>query len=143
MREVAASLQKGFVLTIDYGNDSTRLYQDSRREGTLVCYHKHRVNFNYYQNIGSQDITAHVNFSALKHWGIKQGLEFCGYTTQAYFLMGLGLSMHARTQAVNEDASRFLQTFLLDMGTKLKVLIQQKGLDKPRLSGLNFGQQLY
>jgi len=142
MQDIAAVLQKGFVLTIDYGYSSSNLYQESRNCGTLVCYHKHQVNNSYYQSIGSQDITAHVNFSALKHWGLKNELQYCGFTNQAYFLLGLGLSMQARLQNIEGDASRFLQTFLLDMGSKLKVLIQQKGVTESKLSGLNFSQQL-
>ncbi len=142
IQDIAAVLQKGFVLTIDYGYSSSNLYQESRNCGTLVCYHKHQVNNNYYQSIGSQDITAHVNFSALKHWGLKNELQYCGFTNQAYFLLGLGLSMQARLQNIEGDASRFLQTFLLDMGSKLKVLIQQKGVTESKLSGLNFSQQL-
>jgi len=142
IQDIAAVLQKGFVLTIDYGYSSSNLYQESRNCGTLVCYHKHQVNNNYYQSIGSQDITAHVNFSALKHWGLKNELQYCGFTNQAYFLLGLGLSMQARLQNIEGDASRFLQTFLLDMGSKLKVLILQKGVTESKLSGLNFSQQL-
>ncbi|HWB91039.1 MAG TPA: SAM-dependent methyltransferase, partial [Puia sp.] len=66
--EVSAAMKKGFVITIDYGNSSSGLYGQSAGEGTLVCYHRHTVNHSPYQWIGQQDITSHVNFSALELW---------------------------------------------------------------------------
>src|SRR5688572_28894887 len=91
IKEIADALKKGFVLTIDYGYPSSALYSNQRGSGTLACYHKHSVNYCPYNNIGEQDITAHVNFSALHHWGLKNGLCFSGFTTQANFLLALGL----------------------------------------------------
>lgn len=140
--EMAATIKKGFVLTIDYGYPSSGLYRESRNLGTLVCYHKHQVNYCPYDNIGHQDITTHVNFSALHHWGLKNGLEYSGFTNQAYFLLGLGFASQARTGKVAGEAMQVLHTFLLDMGSKLKVLIQQKGISQPKLSGLQFCQRL-
>jgi SAM-dependent MidA family methyltransferase len=137
--DIAGSLQKGFVLTIDYGDHSSALYQDARRQGTMVCYHKHRVNYCPYTNIGSQDITAHVNFSALHHWGWKNGLQLSGFTNQAYFLLGLGLAAEAEVRTI---PAKMLNTFLYDMGRKLKVFIQQKGISGSILSGLRFSQRL-
>jgi SAM-dependent MidA family methyltransferase len=95
-----------------------------------------------------QDITAHVNFSALDHWGSMQGLESCGYTSQGYFLQALGLAAYFREieqrsgPVTGKEKEFVLQTLLLDMGTKFKVLIQQKGLRRPLLSGLRFRQPL-
>jgi len=63
--EIAAALNRGYLMTIDYGFSD--LYQFDRRHGTLMCYHKHSVNDCPYQHIGQQDITSHVNFSALNH----------------------------------------------------------------------------
>jgi SAM-dependent MidA family methyltransferase len=144
--EIAEVLQKGFVLTIDYGHPSSDLYHDLRNDGTMVCYYKHRVNYCPYINIGSQDITTHVNFSALHHWGLKNGLEFSGFTNQAYFLLGLGLgSQKENGQTANNIAGKraqFLQTFLMDMGRKFKVLIQHKGVSRSMLSGLKFNLRL-
>jgi SAM-dependent MidA family methyltransferase len=144
--EVSTKLKKGFVLTIDYGYDCGELYKPSRNKGTLTCYHHHRTNDNPYTNIGEQDITAHVNFTALQQWGIKNGLKNCGYTDQSRFMIGLGIGAHLRKLETEppyknlDDAQRsaLLHTLMIDMGKKFKVLIQQKGLDKPMLSGLNF-----
>lgn len=136
LKDMAAVLKKGFVLTIDYGFPAASLY--ARGEGTLVCYHKHQRNYCPYINIGTQDITTHVNFSALKHWGIKNGLQYSGYTSQTYFLLGMGLTNECRQNEVNQTPANFLRTFLLDMGSRLKVLIQHKGLIPHPLSGLKF-----
>lgn len=137
LKDISAVLQKGFVLTIDYGYPASSLYQ--RREGTLVCYHKHQRNYCPYINIGTQDITAHVNFSALKHWGTQNGLQYSGFTSQTYFLLGMGLTNEYRQNETSHSPSNFLKTFLLEMGSRLKVLIQHKGIgSQPLLSGLRF-----
>jgi SAM-dependent MidA family methyltransferase len=75
IKKISSSLEKGFVLTIDYGYPSSELYQSYHRLGTIVCYNKHTVNDLPYNNIGQQDITAHVNFSALKFLGSKTWTE--------------------------------------------------------------------
>ncbi len=141
IHEMAAVLRKGFIVTIDYGYPSSELYSSRRSAGTLLCYHKHRINDHPYRHIGEQDITSHVNFSALQHWGIKNGLECDGFTSQAYFLLGLGLAAHARQINANGPTAQFLHTFLTNMGQRLKVLVQHKGIKSPRLSGLQFSQQ--
>jgi SAM-dependent MidA family methyltransferase len=145
INEIAATLKEGFVLTIDYGYLAIELQNKSK--GTLLCYNKHKVNDNPYISIGEQDITAHVNFTALQKWGEMKGLSSCGYTNQGYFLRGLGLTNHLRKAEQNQNANPtdkqklfLIHTLLTDMGNKFKVLIQQKGLGKPQLSGLLFSQ---
>jgi SAM-dependent MidA family methyltransferase len=136
IKEVAMALKKGYVMTIDYGFPSSGLYTSQKSCGTLACYNKHTINENPYINIGNQDITTHVNFSALCHWGIKNGLACCGLTNQADFLLELGFKEHLRKMLMAENnpatAIRkeiFLSHALLsDMGIKFKVLIQQKGI---------------
>lgn len=149
LKTISASLAKGFIITIDYGFPSAELYQPYRELGTIVCYYKHSVNDQPYVNIGEQDITAHVNFSALDLWGTKSGLMKCGFTTQSQFLSGLGLTEYLRKLELKEKSNLdfrekllLLHTLLLSMGKKFKVLIQQKGLQKPMLSGLQFCQPL-
>ena len=137
LKDISRVLQKGFVLTIDYGHAAASIYQ--RSQGTLVCYHKHQRNYCPYINIGTQDITTHVNFSALKHWGTINGLDYSGYTSQTYFLLGMGLTDECRQNETNHSPTNFLRTFLIEMGSKLKVLIQHKGIrSRPLLSGLRF-----
>jgi SAM-dependent MidA family methyltransferase len=144
IKEIATCLKEGYVLTIDYGYSSAELYHERKRNGTLICYHQHQINDCPFEHIGEQDITSHVNFSALCHWGLKSGLRCCGFTNQANFLLGLGFKNHLRnlqtspqnliSQALQET---FLtRTLLLEMGYKFKVLIQGKSVPFQQLSGL-------
>ena len=87
---VAERLQRGYLLTIDYGYNAQRYYSIGRSSGTLQCYYQHRHHDNPYINIGNQDITAHVNFTALEHRGEACGLSTLGFTQQGLFLMALG-----------------------------------------------------
>jgi SAM-dependent MidA family methyltransferase len=144
INEIANSLESGFVLTIDYGFPAEELYNANRNTGTLVCFKDHKVNYDPYSNIGEQDITVHVNFSALNHWGKNAGLELNGFTTQNHFLRSLGLMNYLRQMEMSatDEKSRAsifqIQKLLLDMGNKFKVLIQQKGVHKKMLSGMQF-----
>ncbi|OYD90755.1 hypothetical protein CDG77_16740 [Nostoc sp. 'Peltigera membranacea cyanobiont' 213] len=88
---VADRLQRGYVLTIDYGYPASRYYNPRRSQGTLQCYYQHRFHDNPYINIGQQDITAHVDFTALERWGEKCNLKNIGFIQQGLFLMALGL----------------------------------------------------
>ncbi|PLZ10189.1 class I SAM-dependent methyltransferase [Fischerella thermalis] len=88
---VADRLQRGYVLTIDYGYPASRYYNPRRSQGTLQCYWRHQRHNNPYINIGRQDITAHVDFTALERWGERCGLAKVGLTQQELFLMALGL----------------------------------------------------
>jgi SAM-dependent MidA family methyltransferase len=85
------SLRAGWALTVDYGGRAGELYAAGRREGTLACYHRHTLNREPFRRVGEQDITAHVDFSALARAARDGGAQVAGYTTQAYFLAGLGL----------------------------------------------------
>jgi SAM-dependent MidA family methyltransferase len=146
IRETANKLHRGFLLTFDYGYQSSGGFP-SQGNGTLVCYHKHQVNGNPYLYIGDQDITADVNFSALQKWGINYGLKTCGFTSQSNFLSALGLTNHIREtekqvkglETTDDQKKRFASIFLFEMGKKIKVLIQQNGLIQPQISGLLFG----
>jgi SAM-dependent MidA family methyltransferase len=143
---IAASLKKGYVITIDYGYSSEGFYKPCRSQGTLLCYHQHQVNDQPYQNVGKQDITAHVNFSALCYWGYQNGLTCCGLTSQAHFLLALGFKEYLRkTSAQTGNIAQLAtqevmltHTLLVDMGSRYKVLIQQKGMQGTELSGLKF-----
>ncbi|MDZ7953443.1 class I SAM-dependent methyltransferase [Nostoc sp. DedQUE09] len=139
---VADRLQRGYVLTIDYGYPASRYYNPRRSQGTLQCYYHHRFHDNPYINIGRQDITTHVDFTALERWGEKYNLKNVGFIQQGLFLMALGLG--DRIAALSEQKqplSRLLQhrdalhqlidpTGLGGFG----VLIQSKGLDNTEIS---------
>ncbi len=94
---VAGKLQRGYVVTIDYGYHSNasssrqNYYSPSRDQGTLQCYYRHQHHNDPYIYLGQQDITAHVNFTALEKQGELLGLELESFTKQGLFLMELGL----------------------------------------------------
>ena len=91
LNTVAAKLQRGYVCTIDYGYSAEKYYRPSRSQGTLQCHYQHRRHNNAYANLGHQDITAHVDFTALQKQGERCNLETIGFTQQGLFLMSLGL----------------------------------------------------
>jgi SAM-dependent MidA family methyltransferase len=146
LKDISRFLVKGYVMTIDYGSISSDLYDNRRRSGTLLCYNKHQKNENPYQLIGSQDITSHTNFSALKIWGLNYGLDCCGMTDQTNFLLALGIKKFQNdvlTKPINKAQVKIHEAYfniglLLSMGTKYKVLIQQKGMEKKTLMGFKF-----
>lgn len=87
----AARLARGYLVAIDYGHPSTDLYGASRREGTLRTYLHHQVAADPYRAIGRQDLTAHVDLTALVRAAEAAGLRHLGTTTQAAFLAGSGI----------------------------------------------------
>lgn len=140
-------LHRGYLLTVDYGHTSDRYYSPQRSRGTLQCYYCHRYHDDPYINIGRQDITAHVDFTALQRQGEACGAPTVGLTQQGLFLMALGLGdrIAALSATDNPDSQatatgRDIATVLnrrqtlhslidpLGMG-KFKVLIQAKGSD--------------
>ncbi|NOZ26290.1 MAG: SAM-dependent methyltransferase [Nitrospirae bacterium] len=131
LEEVSRILAEGFVMTIDYGYPFWEYYAEERSRGTLLCYHRHACNEDPYQNVGQQDITAHVNFSALRDWGEETGLKTVGYCSQGTFLVSLGID---RILSGLLDADPGFQSeipkikgLLLGMGDTHKVMIQYKG----------------
>lgn len=144
IKEIAENLNNGFVITIDYGFSSNDLYSEKRNSGTLLCYKGHQINNLFYDNIGQQDITAHVNFSALALWGEKSGMRCSGFTSQANFLRSFGLVNFLRKLEVenndvdNKDLILQVNKLLTDMGSKFKILVQQKGVKNKMLTGLQF-----
>ena len=143
IKEAATVLQRGYVMTIDYGYLSAELYKPCKSCGTLVSYTRHTVNDGFYEHIGGQDITAHVNFSALIHWGAKSGLRELGFTAQGPFLLAMGFRECLQQEFSGETdvilaaqkASRLSHTLLIDMGSKFKILLQGKNVNNDRLSG--------
>jgi SAM-dependent MidA family methyltransferase len=146
MKEVAAALKKGFVLTIDYGHTAAELYNEQRKTGTLLCFFKHTINDNAFDHIGEQDITTHVNFSALAKAGAVNGLNCCGYTTQSSFLFSNGVVNYIRhleacTRSI--DCSQLsLYMLLYKMGQKIKVLMQEKGVGAVSFPTMQFSLKL-
>jgi SAM-dependent MidA family methyltransferase len=128
METVAARLHRGYVLTIDYGYPSDRYYHPARSQGTLQCYYRHTHHGNPYVHLGEQDMTAHVDFTALQHQGERSGLQTVELTKQAAFLMRLGLGdrMIQLSQSETTDV-RQIQT-LLQRRDALHTLINPMGM---------------
>ncbi|MGL5083677.1 MAG: class I SAM-dependent methyltransferase [Microcoleaceae cyanobacterium] len=138
MTTIASKLHQGFVLTIDYGYSAQKYYSPMRQGGTLQCYFQHRYHNHPYLNIGYQDLTAHVNFTALEKQGERWGLETVGFTQQALFLMALGLGDRLATLSQPSGLSlsavlrhrEALHSLINPMGLgNFGVLIQSKGLN--------------
>ncbi|AFY43365.1 class I SAM-dependent methyltransferase [Nostoc sp. PCC 7107] len=133
---VADRLQRGYVVTVDYGYPAHRYYNPRRSQGTLQCYYQHRYHNNPYINIGRQDITAHIDFSALELWGEQCDLTKVGFTQQGLFLMALGLgeriaSLSDQDIAIAQLLARRESLHKLIDPTGLGgfgVLVQSKGL---------------
>lgn len=150
IRSVGEKLIRGFVLTIDYGDKAEHVYTADRPRGTLMAYRGHIASEDFFSAPGEQDLTAHVNFSALIDAGKEAGLEFTGFTNQERFLMALGeenefgdLYDPGQTEAEQLQARLQLKRLLYPggMGNIFKVLIQHRGLAAPRLTGLKFQGQ--
>jgi SAM-dependent MidA family methyltransferase len=90
--QLSRALDRGFILTIDYGQLATDLYSLHNNQGTLVCYHRHVVSSDPYRHIGQQDITCQVDFTSLMRLGNRHGLATVGYALQRQFLTNLGFS---------------------------------------------------
>jgi SAM-dependent MidA family methyltransferase len=133
---VDRKLNRGYILSIDYGYTADRYYNPIRSQGTLQCYYQHAHHNDPYINIGNQDLTAHVDFTALQRQGELLGLQTVGFTQQGIFLMALGLGERiAAISAGGGDVRSLLARRqnlhqLIDpMGLgKFGVLMQSKGL---------------
>ena len=101
--------RSSFLLTIDYGDIASKLYIPERHYGTLTCYYKHQLTDRPLVKPGEQDLTAHVNFTALINEASKQGLKLQALTTQREWLDEMGIyeemeRIHQRDFAVADNA---------------------------------------
>lgn len=148
LQAISASLTKGMIFFIDYGYDSKAYYHSQRKQGTLVCHFQHKANFDYFANIGIQDITAFVDFTAVAQAADDCGLSVYGYTTLAHFLMAL--EVHNKLGDPQQDYVDYYQkatemkklTMPNEMGERFKVIALSKGLVK-EVAGFSFSNQLH
>ena len=135
-----AILGKGALLLIDYGFPGHEYYHPQRDTGTLMCHYRHQAHTDPFFLPGLQDITSHIDFTALAESGFNAGLEVLGYTTQAVFLLNCGLpEVLARISA--DDPARYLpqaqaaQKLLspAEMGELFKVIALGKAIGEPLL----------
>lgn len=145
IQDVGKKLRRGFILTIDYGRKAYELYDERHMRGTMLAYERHRSSECFYSAPGEQDLTAHVNFTALDVWGAKTGLIRTGLASQSNFLLALARKSNwAEVEGADISERETLHRRLLfktliypeGMGETFNVLVQHKGLESPRLSGL-------
>jgi len=137
---IAGVIERGAAIFIDYGFPRHEYFHPQRSEGTLMCHYRHHAHADPFYLPGLQDITAHVDFSAVASVGARCGLDLLGYTTQAQFLINCGITdMLARVPP--EDAASYLPLSnqanrLLspaEMGELFKVIALGKGFQAPLL----------
>lgn len=105
MASLAAQLEAGMALLIDYGLPRAHLYHPDRTTGTLRCHFRHRAHSDPFINVGLQDITAWVDFTRVAEAADSAGLEVLGFASQAAFLIGAGIESLLATemQLAGED----------------------------------------
>ncbi len=133
LASVVTPLSKGMVLMVDYGFGRRTFFHPQRDTGTLVCHRRHQANFNPYQDIGLQDITAFVDFTAVAEAMDAAGVEVSGFTTQADFLLSSGIEKWLDPEGDFETyyalANEMKKLVLPDeMGDKFKAIAGLKNL---------------
>jgi SAM-dependent MidA family methyltransferase len=137
LQSLSDILSAGAVFLVDYGYSRYEYYQPARVMGTLRCHYQHRAHNNPFFYPGLQDITAHVDFTAVAEGAFDSGFKVAGFTTQAHFLMGSGLL----EMSVDPDAditqqiqtAQQIKTLTLpdEMGETFKAIALTKNFDQP------------
>ena len=142
----AGLLRRGYWVTIDYGDVAERLYGPARRRGTLLGYRSHRVVDDPLRDVGRQDLTAHVNFTALVRRGRQHQVDAAPLRSQTEFLLGLGIldRMEERDQEEPGEVARLRGRMAAKelfapggMGETFRVLIQARQAPLEGLRGLS------
>ena len=147
LRTVTEPLARGLALFVDYGYPRSEYYLPDRDGGTLVCHYRHRAHFDPFVWPGLTDLSAFVDFTAVAEAGHEAGLDVAGFTSQAGFLLSLGV--HELVEAADDPEERLRRSGELkrltlpgEMGEKFKVIGLSRGLDGP-LSGFSMLSQLH
>jgi SAM-dependent MidA family methyltransferase len=140
---LSSGLGRGFVVIVDYGHEAAKLFGPAHRRGTLLAYHRHQANEDYLARVGRQDLTAHVNLTALRHEAERLGWRVLSVMTQDRFLIANGIleALAAADDTSLEATKQRLQAKQLihphGMGRTFKVAVFAKGLaEDPALPGL-------
>lgn len=143
IRQMGSWLRRGAALIIDYGFPSREYYHPQRAGGTLMCHFRHHAHGHPLIHAGLQDITAHVDFTAMADAALEGGLEVLGYTSQARFLLNTGLAgvvETARAAAAGDSEAHYAELAAVqklvseaEMGELFKVLALGRDLDIPLL----------
>jgi len=147
LRSLGGVLEKGVALFIDYGFPQKEYYHPQRREGTLMCHYRQHAHADPFFLPGLQDITSHVDFSAVAEAARSVGLELAGYTSQAQFLVNCGITeVMSRTPAeergtflpLANQANRLMSP--AEMGELFKAIAFERGFGAP-LEGFRDGDR--
>jgi SAM-dependent MidA family methyltransferase len=138
LASIAARLEQGLLLLADYGYPRHEYYHPQRSAGTLMCHYRHRAHDNPFLWPGLQDITAHVDFTAVAEAGSAAGLEVTGYTSQAHFLLDCGIDrlLNAAGPGDSADYLKLAQQakqLMLpgEMGERFKFIGLSKDIETP------------
>ena len=131
---LGTNMQQGLLLFIDYGFAQHEFYHPQRTQGTLMCHYRHRAHADPLILVGLQDITAHIDFTAMADSALAADMNVAGYTTQAHFLLGSGLT--DLVAQIEGDAAQQLElanqvkrlTLPQEMGELFKVMALTKNL---------------
>ena len=146
IKAIDKCIESGVLFVIDYGYASKEYFLHDRSDGTLVCIHEHKSNFDPLSNIGNQDISSFVNFSHLKNLSLNTDLTVSGFLPQSSFLINLNiLDIHQSKNYGDDEAlieSNKLKNILLPntMGELFKVLVMQKNIEIELKSTREFNQ---
>lgn len=116
IKSIAEHLKQGIIILVDYGFPRHEYYHEQRNQGTLMCHYRHRTHPDVFVYPGLQDITAHVDFTAMADAALNAGLQVMGYANQVSFLMGAGLTELA---VISEDNNLTEQ---MDVASQIKKL---------------------
>lgn len=133
IKSIAEFMQKGVVLLIDYGYPRREYYHLQRSSGTLMCHYQHRAHDNPLLWPGLQDITAHVDFTAVAEAALEAGLSVDGFVTQAHFLMNSGIEqMMAQSSEDPIKLNQQIKRLILPdaMGEVFKVMVLSQDRDE-------------
>jgi SAM-dependent MidA family methyltransferase len=137
---LAERIHNGAVLLIDYGFGHSEYYHPHRSGGTLMCHYRHRAHEDPFFLPGLQDITAHVDFTAVATAGVDAGCSLAGYTSQAQFLLNCGITELLAQTPADQSAAYLPQAAAVqklvspaEMGELFKMLALSRGIDVPLL----------
>lgn len=151
VKSMADILDDGALLLVDYGYTAQEYYHPQRSMGTLMCHYQHHRHDDPFYLPGLQDITAHIDFSSIARAARDSGLNVCGFTTQAHFLMAGGLVELTRDLDPDDvvhftEVARQIKMLTLpeEMGELFKVILLAKGktLSLPAFQFQDFQQRL-
>ncbi len=147
IRTLAARIERGVALFIDYGFPAREYYHAQRNRGTLMCHYRQHAHDDPFSLVGLQDITAHVDFNSIAHAGTESGLELLGYCGQARFLINNGITeflekIPAENVKAYLPSSAEAQKLLspAEMGELFKVIALGKNFSGP-LIGFSSGNR--